>query len=104
MERAYDPRVEKEASATGRGTAGRREPRLDMVGMRLAKSLDRLMEMATRVDQLADRICGPIPASAGRVEDRTTPDSAAGKLEVLVEDIDTQLNRLVEHLQRLETL
>jgi hypothetical protein len=81
-----------------------RQPRLDQVSDRFEKSLNEFLTLTQRLQNITDRVLGPVPEAVENNKQPQPPSASIGKLESMTESLGQLLRRLNQSVERLETL
>lgn len=84
--------------------AAPRQPRLDQLAERFEKSLSEFAELSARLQNVADRLLGPVPEAVDKNGMPPSPSATTGRLESLAETQGLLLRRLRQSTERLEVL
>lgn len=81
-----------------------RAPRTEQLIGRLDKSLTEFVGLTQRLQNVADRLLGPIPEGVDSNKAVPDPANVIGRLESMTESLGSLLRRLGQATERLETL
>lgn len=99
----YAPSNQGYASAGALGSPVK-PSRLEQSAQAFEKSLGEFLDLNQRLNNIADRILGPVPEAVSNDKQPPSPSATIGRVEYLNEGLAYALRRLRQSTERLEVL